>query len=196
MTVICAARLHVTGLVQGVGFRPFVYRLAATHALAGWVRNTTGSVEIVVEGPERRLAAFVSALRQEAPPLASVSAITVAPCSPSHFNAFEILPSLAQPDAFQPVSPDMAICPDCLRELFDPANQRYRYPFINCTHCGPRLTIITGVPYDRPNTTMAAFRSARPAPPNMPIRATAAFMPSQWPALFADLTCGWHTRAT
>ena len=157
MTSIRAARIRVTGVVQGVGFRPFVYRLARAHALTGWVRNTTGCVEIAVQGAAADLETFTRALSQEAPPLASITRLTVEPCAPESFNSFEIRPSLAQPDAFQPIAPDVAICPDCLRELFDPADRRYRYPFINCTHCGPRLTIITAVPYDRPNTTMASF---------------------------------------
>ena len=157
MTTLQAARIQVTGLVQGVGFRPFVYHLAAQRGLLGWVRNTTGSVEIAVEGGPADLEAFVSGLRHEAPPLAQVGTVSVEPCPPSHFTSFEILSSARQPDAFQLVSPDVAICPDCLRELFDPADRRFHYPFINCTHCGPRFTLITDVPYDRLNTTMAGF---------------------------------------
>lgn len=154
---LAAAHITVTGLVQGVGFRPFVYRLAEAHALAGWVRNTTGSVEIVAQGEAGALAAFTFGLRAEAPPLAAITDVTVAPCPPDTHAAFTIRPSVDQAARFQPVAPDVATCPDCLRELFDPTDRRYRYPFINCTHCGPRLTIITAVPYDRPNTTMAGF---------------------------------------
>jgi hydrogenase maturation protein HypF len=157
MTTLRAARIHVSGLVQGVGFRPFVYRLAAAHGLGGWVRNTSGGVEIEVEGAADGLEAFARGLREEAPPLADVNGVEVVPCAVEHRAGFRILASQAQPDAFQPVAADVAVCDACLRELFDPADRRYRYPFINCTHCGPRLTLITGVPYDRPNTTMASF---------------------------------------
>ena len=151
------AHVTVTGLVQGVGFRPFVYRLATDHGLAGWVRNTTGSVEITVEGEAAALEAFVRGLRSEAPPLALIGDVRQRALAPNGYTRFEILPSVDAAEAVQPVPPDTAICPDCLRELFDPADRRYRYPFINCTHCGPRLTIITALPYDRPNTTLAPF---------------------------------------
>jgi hydrogenase maturation protein HypF len=157
MTAIQATRLTVTGLVQGVGFRPFVFHLAEAHALAGWVRNTTRGVEIAVEGAAPALEAFVHDLQHDAPPLACLASLTVEPAVPEHLSNFTIQPSVERPEGFQPVAPDAAICPDCLRELFDPADRRYRYPFLNCTHCGPRLTIITGLPYDRPLTTMAGF---------------------------------------
>ncbi|MCC7360569.1 MAG: carbamoyltransferase HypF [Anaerolineales bacterium] len=156
-----AAHVTVGGLVQGVGFRPFVYRLAREHGLAGWVRNTTGSVEIAVEGEAAALAAFVRGLREEAPPLAQIGDVRLSYGPPTGQTRFEIRPSVDAAEAFQPVAADTAICPDCLRELFDPHDRRYRYPFINCTHCGPRLTIITALPYDRPNTTMATFALCR-----------------------------------
>ena len=152
-----ALRVHVTGVVQGVGFRPFVYTLAQRLALTGWVRNTAGAVEIEVEGAPESLQAFVERLSRDAPPLARIDRITSNPSAPSELADFAILESQPDERSFQPISPDVGICPDCLRELFDPADRRFRYPFTNCTNCGPRFTIITGIPYDRPNTTMRTF---------------------------------------
>lgn len=149
--------IHISGIVQGVGFRPFVYNLAQRCRLTGWVRNTSAGVEIAVEGAPADLEAFVRALTAEAPPLAQIDACTVVERPVEGLARFTIIPSSAVAGAFQPISPDVAICDDCLRELFDPADRRYRYPFINCTNCGPRFTIITGAPYDRPLTTMADF---------------------------------------
>jgi len=157
MSAVSGARIHVRGIVQGVGFRPFVYGLALHYGLTGWVRNTSAGVDIEADGAPQALEAFVRDLSQHAPPLAHVDRIDVHTRPADGFTAFEILESAAQPLAFQPVSPDVAICPDCLRELFDPHDRRYRYPFINCTNCGPRFTIIRDLPYDRPNTTMAGF---------------------------------------
>jgi hydrogenase maturation protein HypF len=151
------ARVHVTGVVQGVGFRPFVYGLAGRLGLAGWVCNTSAGVDIEVDGNLDALEAFKRALEQEAPPLARIDRIDFKVKQPGGFTVFEIVDSQAVPGGFQPVSPDVSICPDCLSELFDPNDRRYRYPFINCTNCGPRFTIIEAMPYDRPNTTMAPF---------------------------------------
>ncbi len=156
-----AVRIHITGVVQGVGFRPFVYRLATGLGLFGWVRNTSSGVEIEAAGPEEALRDFAQRLREEAPPLARVEQVTAEPLPPPadlFGGRFAILHSEGRPGDFLPISPDVAICEDCRRELFDPRDRRYRYPFINCTHCGPRFTIIRDIPYDRPNTTMAAFR--------------------------------------
>ncbi len=153
-------KIHVTGVVQGVGFRPFVYQLATRAQLCGWVVNTSGGVEMQVEGEPSALDAFVQALADEAPPLARIEAIRVEDLPSDgglRFEGFEIRASVAQENAFQPISPDISICPDCLRELLDPNDRRYRYPFINCTNCGPRFTIIQDIPYDRPRTTMRAF---------------------------------------
>ncbi len=150
--------IHIDGIVQGVGFRPFVHTLATRLRLNGWVRNTSQGVDITVEGQEDTLEAFLRALREEAPPLAHIDALQVESAPLHGYTRFEIAPSHPLPNAFQPVSPDVSICPDCLRELFDPADRRYRYPFINCTNCGPRFTIIRDIPYDRPYTTMAPFR--------------------------------------
>ncbi len=153
-----ALRARVRGVVQGVGFRPFVYRLALACGLVGWVRNTSWGVEIEVAGDAEELARFVGALRDEAPPLARIVAIEVEPIAPeAAWTRFTILESEAQAGAYQLISPDIATCPDCLRELRDPADRRYRYPFTNCINCGPRFTIIESTPYDRPRTTMRAF---------------------------------------
>jgi hydrogenase maturation protein HypF len=152
-----AVKVHITGVVQGVGFRPFVYGLAMRHALVGWVCNTSAGVDIEVEGPPEELDRFVAALTQEAPPLARIENVSVESIPTNGYTEFTIRHSQAQPGAFQPISPDICICDDCLRELFDPADRRYRYPFINCTNCGPRFTIIRDIPYDRPNTTMDSF---------------------------------------
>jgi hydrogenase maturation protein HypF len=151
------ARVFIQGVVQGVGFRPFVYALASRLMLRGWVRNTSAGVEIAVDGTGEALEAFVKALQEQAPPLARIDTLRLEPHDPDGFTSFDILQSQALPRAFQPVSPDVGTCSDCLREMFDPADRRYRYPFINCTNCGPRFTIIRDIPYDRPLTTMAAF---------------------------------------
>lgn len=153
-------RIHVGGVVQGVGFRPFVYQIATRAHLRGWVMNTSAGVEIEVEGDPDALDAFVHALVAEKPPLARIDFLEAHDCSTdgdAPYETFEIRASVAQEGAFQPISPDMAICDDCLRELFDPNDRRYRYPFINCTNCGPRFTIICDIPYDRPHTTMSRF---------------------------------------
>jgi hydrogenase maturation protein HypF len=152
-------RLAVTvrGTVQGVGFRPFVYRLANRYELSGWVRNSSGPVEIEVEGERGSLRVFLLELTANPPPLAHIETLEEASLTPSGERGFRILESLVRPGQIQPVAPDSATCADCLRELLDPANRRYRYPFVNCTNCGPRFTVITDLPYDRPNTTMRKF---------------------------------------
>jgi len=150
--------ISVTGVVQGVGFRPFVYGLAARFDLHGWVCNTSGGVEIVVQGQNSKVENFIASLKTEAPPMAKIESIQVLPDSSAvEYSTFDIRPSTAIEGAYQPISADVAICPDCERELFDPADRRYLYPFINCTNCGPRFTIIKDIPYDRPQTTMADF---------------------------------------
>ena len=157
MAHLSKASLHITGIVQGVGFRPFIYSLAQRYSLKGWVRNTSAGVEIEVDGTPQALDAFIHALTSEPPSLAQIDEITVERRPANGFTGFEIVGSIALESAFQPISPDVSICPDCLRELFDPDDRRYRYPFINCTNCGPRFTIIKDIPYDRPKTTMASF---------------------------------------
>ena len=149
-------RHTIQGIVQGVGFRPFVYRLAHELDLTGWVRNTPAGVELEIQGAATRLAAFEDALLNRLPPLALVTAHSRADIPVNHDTSFTILPSGSGAADIQ-IAPDSALCPDCLRELFDPADRRYRYPFITCTNCGPRYSIITGIPYDRPGTTMAGF---------------------------------------
>lgn len=150
-------RLFVKGVVQGVGFRPFIYSLAGRWGLTGWVCNTSAGVIVEVEGAEDILALFGAAVEAEAPPLAVIDGVTSESLVPTGEPGFTIRESRPEPGAFQPISPDLCVCPDCLREMADPNDRRYRYPFINCTNCGPRFTIIRDIPYDRPRTTMAAF---------------------------------------
>jgi hydrogenase maturation protein HypF len=155
----CNAGRYITirGIVQGVGFRPFVYTLAIRYGLNGWVLNSSNGVEIEVDGAPEILDRFISDLKTKTPPLARIDTFNVANIPVNGYSRFEIRESTNRADEFLPVSPDVAVCPDCRRELFDPADRRYRYPFINCTNCGPRFTIIREIPYDRPNTTMSAF---------------------------------------
>jgi hydrogenase maturation protein HypF len=155
-------RFVVTGTVQGVGFRPFVYRLAAELELAGWVLNDAGGVAIEVEGPTDAVQAFGERLVREAPPLSSIETSAAHELAPLGAAGFEIRDSERADRPSALVSPDTATCDDCLRELFDPDDRRYRYPFINCTNCGPRFTIVRGIPYDRPYTTMAGFEMCGP----------------------------------
>jgi len=150
-------KITVTGVVQGVGFRPFVYRLAHDQGLVGWVLNHSGGVDIEVEGQAVSVDAFLRDLSAKAPPLARIEQITAEDVPPNGYTTFEIRHSVSQEGRYQLISPDIATCPDCLRELLDPNDRRYRYPFTNCTNCGPRFTIIADVPYDRPKTTMRVF---------------------------------------
>ena len=152
-----ALRVQVTGQVQGVGFRPFVHRLALRHGLGGWVRNESGAVEIEIEGGDAELADFLRGLRQEAPPLARIEEVRSRPCRPAGSGGFTILDSVVQEGRRQPVPPDTSLCAACEAELFDPSNRRHRYPFITCTDCGPRFTLIEALPYDRERTSMRAF---------------------------------------
>lgn len=150
--------IRVQGVVQGVGFRPFIYGLATQLDLHGWVRNTSEGVEIVVQGQTAQVERMLHSLASDAPPLAKIDLIDVHDeVAEEDFIRFEIRPSNAFEGAIQPIAPDVALCADCARELFDPNDRRYLYPFINCTNCGPRYTIITDLPYDRPATTMADF---------------------------------------
>jgi hydrogenase maturation protein HypF len=149
-------RIEIEGIVQGVGFRPFIFRLAATHQISGWVRNTSGGVIIESEGDSANVSAFLRNITAEAPPLAVITDIKSEQIPNRCEPGFVILPSAAGANKAQ-ISPDCDVCEDCLRELFDPNDRRYLYPFINCTNCGPRYSIITGIPYDRPYTTMAGF---------------------------------------
>jgi hydrogenase maturation protein HypF len=152
-----AKHISVIGGVQGVGFRPFVLGLATRLDLHGWVRNTSGGVEILVDGQNSNLEKFIQLLHLEKPTLAQIDSIRIEDISHDLSLNFEIRESQSTGGDYQPVSADIAICPDCERELFNPQDKRYLYPFINCTHCGPRFTIIKDILYDRANTTMADF---------------------------------------
>jgi len=147
----------VQGIVQGVGFRPFIYGLAQRYHLNGYVRNDAAGVTIEVEGESAGVAAFINAVRNEPPPLAMIESVTSEPLPLQHDNAFVITATQDSADKQAFVSPDVSLCADCLQELFDPGNRRYHYPFINCTNCGPRFTIIQEMPYDRVATTMRVF---------------------------------------
>jgi hydrogenase maturation protein HypF len=150
-------RVRVQGVVQGVGFRPYVHRLAGELGLAGFVRNDDHGVVIEAEGGPAAIEALLARLPAEAPPLALVELAGTEVVPPRGEHGFAIAASERNGPADAQVSPDVATCDACLRELFDPADRRYRYPFINCTDCGPRFTIVRGVPYDRALTTMAGF---------------------------------------
>ncbi|HWQ62430.1 MAG TPA: carbamoyltransferase HypF, partial [Negativicutes bacterium] len=150
-------RIEVAGIVQGVGFRPFVHNLAGRCGVSGWVANDGRGVVIEAEGETAAVAAFLAALRTGAPPLAVIDALTAEPRPPVGEQGFAIRASGPAGDKLALISPDVATCPDCRAELADPADRRHRYPFTNCTNCGPRYTIIDDVPYDRERTTMAAF---------------------------------------
>jgi hydrogenase maturation protein HypF len=150
-------KLTVRGAVQGVGFRPFVHRLATGLGLAGWVNNSPQGVFIEVEGPRATLEQFLLRLEAEKPPRSFIQSLEASWLDPVGYMEFEIRPSETGGDRTALVLPDIATCPDCLREILDPNNRRYRYPFTNCTHCGPRFSIIDSLPYDRANTSMKAF---------------------------------------
>ncbi|MDF2635753.1 MAG: Acylphosphatase [Pelosinus sp.] len=149
--------IHIKGIVQGVGFRPFVYNLAQRYQLTGWVLNNSQGVQIEAEGPFQVVSCFVEQLRISAPPLAVVDEVLVTPCSLLGDKEFIIRYSCEQGQKSAWVSPDVATCPACLKEMNDPRDRRYRYAFTNCTNCGPRYSIIKDVPYDRAATTMSAF---------------------------------------
>jgi hydrogenase maturation protein HypF len=151
-------QIRIRGIVQGVGFRPFVHNLAQRLELAGYVLNSSAGVVTEVEGSEAALDRFVESVRREAPPLARIEEMLVSEIAPLGERDFVIRESQAQEGEFVLVSPDVATCPDCHRDFTDPANRRYGYAFTNCTNCGPRYTIIRDIPYDRPNTTMAGFQ--------------------------------------
>jgi hydrogenase maturation protein HypF len=160
-------QIEVSGIVQGVGFRPYIYRLATGRHLSGTIRNTSAGVTIEIQGPAESVQDFVEHLPAEAPPLARITSVAVheVPCHSTQIDHrqlgddedFRIVHSNEGEEVRTLISPDVAICADCLRELFDANDRRYRYPFINCTNCGPRFTIIRDIPYDRPSTSMAMF---------------------------------------
>ncbi len=149
--------VRVRGVVQGVGFRPFVYRLASEEKLAGFIGNDTDGVIIEIEGAALALDAFLTRLRVEAPPLSRIDSVTVSESTATGENGFRIVASEVLGRVSTGIPADAATCADCLRELLDPTDRRYRYPFLNCTNCGPRFTITHQIPYDRPQTSMAKF---------------------------------------
>jgi hydrogenase maturation protein HypF len=149
--------ITLNGIVQGVGFRPFAYRLARRYELGGWVKNGGDGVEIYVEGPAPALDAFALALVTETPPAARVARSETRPAPCAGLASFEIRESAESERPTVRIAPDLPICANCLRELFDPGDRRFRYPYINCTDCGPRYSIVRGLPYDRPLTTMARW---------------------------------------
>lgn len=154
MTMPSACSIRVRGVVQGVGFRPFVYRLAQANTLAGWVLNGDQGVEIHLEGSQERLNDFIRDLKCSPPQAARIAAIEVQQALPEGLGEFTIRESVRLERPTVRISPDLPVCDECLTELFDPDDPRYLYPYINCTNCGPRYTVIQGLPYDRPNTTM------------------------------------------
>jgi len=154
---IAAKQIRVKGIVQGVGFRPYVYQLAGRFKLCGHVANTAAGVRIHVEGPPTDIAAFLASIPAEAPPLAQITDVDAADAPTEGFQGFEIIASRDDSAKSALISPDVAICDDCLEEMLSPRDRRFRYPFINCTNCGPRYTIIDDIPYDRPQTSMASF---------------------------------------
>ena len=150
--------IHIEGIVQGVGFRPFIYNLARSYSLSGYVLNNTRGVDVEVEGDKERIQLFLQGIKTKSPPLAVIEKINWQELPPADYRNFEIKSSRKEKDKFLPLSPDISICDECLRELLDPRDRRYLYPFINCTNCGPRFTIIKDVPYDRQRTTMDKFK--------------------------------------
>ncbi len=160
--MVTRSEILVRGMVQGVGFRPFVYSQASRRDLRGRVRNNTTGVLIEVEGEHGDIEKFISDLKSNAPPLSTIESVE---CNhnlvPADYSDFVILESANEGEQFVPISADVGTCDDCLKELFDPQDRRYQYPFINCTNCGPRFTIIEDIPYDRAQTTMRDFEMCR-----------------------------------
>ena len=151
-------QIRVNGIVQGVGFRPFIFNLARAQGLTGFVSNTSEGVIVEVQGSTKAVVEFIAAIRKEAPPLALITEISVADIPTVSAREFVIVPSDSKARVATMISPDIAVCDDCMHDLQDPANRRYRYPFTNCTNCGPRYTIIEELPYDRPFTSMRNFK--------------------------------------
>ncbi|MFO0839766.1 MAG: carbamoyltransferase HypF [Phycisphaerae bacterium] len=156
-TPIVAFEISIRGIVQGVGFRPFVHRIAEHYGVSGWVRNDGAGVKIHAEGPADRVAAFVDAIRRDAPPAAMISGLETHAAQIEQLQSFEIRASDRRGAPTVGISPDLPVCDDCLHEMSDIQNRRRGYPYINCTHCGPRYSIVRSLPYDRRNTTMAAW---------------------------------------
>lgn len=157
MAEVIGKQIRIEGIVQGVGFRPFIYRLAIERNLAGTVLNDSQGVLITIEGAMPVITSFLSAITDELPPLAAISRMEVTDQPANGETGFRIVESQLNHNRVAQIAPDSHVCADCLQELFDPADRRYRYPFINCTNCGPRYSIVTDIPYDRPLTTMVDF---------------------------------------
>ena len=150
--------IHIHGIVQGVGFRPFIHKLVKEHGLRGYIKNTSSGVELELEGEREELSGFIEDIPRRAPKLAVIEAMETEYLPDlAGYEDFRILSSKTEAFRNTLISPDICICDDCLRELRTPGDRRYRYPFINCTNCGPRFTIIKDVPYDRAKTSMSAF---------------------------------------
>jgi len=155
--MICRVHIVIRGAVQGVGFRPFIYKLAKEMDLKGFVLNSSLGVFIEAESDRNILQNFILRIEKEKPPLSLINSLEATFLDPLNYNEFEIRESKNEEETSALILPDISTCPDCLDELFDPENRRYLYPFINCTNCGPRFSIIESLPYDRPNTSMKEF---------------------------------------
>jgi len=156
--MIQRAKATIQGMVQGIGFRPFVYQLAQKYDLRGFVTNSSSGVELEIEGESAHLVNFFEALKNNRLPLAEITQIDAVHLPPVFYPDFSIRESISRPGKNVLIAPDVCVCADCLREMWDPTDRRYRYPFINCTNCGPRYTIIQDIPYDRAATTMQPFQ--------------------------------------
>lgn len=180
-------RIIIHGAVQGVGFRPFVYRLASEMGLKGWVLNSSQGVFIEVEGCKEILDSFIFKIEKEKPRLSFIQSMEFSFLDPAGYDKFEIRLSKDEGNKTVLVMPDIATCDDCLSDIFDPNNRRYLYPFTNCTNCGPRFSLVERLPYDRHNTTMKKFECVINAGKNMRILRIEDSTLSQTHALFADL---------
>lgn len=156
--MVCAAKINLEGVVQGVGFRPFMLRLCRELSLTGFILNTSSGIEMHLEAAREKILSFYENLEKELPPLAKITHKEITLVNPQGYKDFSIKESQKTRKQSALISPDIAVCPDCLKELMEPEDRRFRYPFINCTNCGPRFSIIKGLPYDRPLTTMSGFR--------------------------------------
>ena len=157
MQVIETYKLMICGLVQGVGFRPFIFKLAHAHSLNGWVENRTDGVILMINATHEEILKFREEIVKSAPAASSIESVEIVKADRQEFNSFEIRNSEDISDAVTEISPDIAVCPDCLSDMKEQVHRK-GYPLINCTHCGPRFSIICDLPYDRPNTTMAICR--------------------------------------
>ena len=158
----------IRGIVQGVGFRPFVYHMAVDHGIAGWILNDTQGVTIHAEGAPEQVDAFIESVREKAPSAAQIESLEAIDADVVGLSCFQIRSSSDQAVTTAKISPDLPICDACLKELFQSGGRRYLYPYINCTACGPRYSIIEALPYDRPNTTMKGLGFVRRLPGRIP----------------------------